>query len=175
MTQARILVTRDNAVARLPVKGLGSATRVPMAPGFPLLPSARALNIETNRNQMKKATTTAGSAPASKPKAAAAKRATGTAVKAAKPKAAASASPSTSVTARIDVGFGNLLYIRGDGPGLSWDRGALMECESSDSWTWATPASRPFAFKVLINDERWSNGDDFIASVGTENSVTPEF
>ena len=128
---------------------------------------------------MKKATTTAGSAPASKPKAAPAKRASGITAKAVKPKAAASEPatkvPTTSVTARIDVGFGNLLYIRGDGPGLSWDRGALMECESSDSWTWTTSASRPFAFKVLINDERWSNGDDFIASVGTENAVTPEF
>jgi len=120
----------------------------------------------------------AGTAPASKTKAAAAKRAPDSAVKTAKPKAAASASTKsngTIVAARIDVGFGNLLYIRGDGPGLSWDRGALMECASSDSWTWATPANRPFAFKVLINDERWSNGDDFIASVGTENVVSPEF
>lgn len=83
--------------------------------------------------------------------------------------------PPTTVTAKIDVGFGNQLYIRGDGPGLSWDRGALMECASSDSWTWTTTAARPFAFKVLINDERWSNGDDFIASVGAENTVTPQF
>lgn len=127
---------------------------------------------------MKKATTTVGTAPASKTKAAAAKRAPESAVKTAKPKAAASVSTKsseTTVAARIDVGFGNLLYIRGDGPGLSWDRGALMECASSDSWTWNATTNRPFAFKVLINDERWSNGDDFIASVGTENVVSPEF
>jgi hypothetical protein len=130
---------------------------------------------------MKKATTTEGSAPASKAKAAPAKRAASVAVTTAKPRAAAASTtstrvPATSVTVRSDVGFGNLLYIRGDGPGLSWDQGVPMECASSDTWTWSsTAATRPFAYKVLINDERWSSGDDFVASVGTENSVTPAF
>jgi hypothetical protein len=130
---------------------------------------------------MKKATTTEGSAPATKAKAAPAKRATSIAVTTAKPKAAAAPAtttrvPATTVTVRTDVGFGNLLYIRGDGPGLSWDQGVLMECASSDTWTWTSKAAtRPFAYKVLINDERWSSGDDFVASVGTENSVAPAF
>lgn len=84
--------------------------------------------------------------------------------------------PTTVVVARIDVGFGNLLYIRGEGPGLSWERGVPMECASSDTWTWSTAAaSRPFAYKVLINDERWSLGDDFVAVVGAENAVSPSF
>jgi len=82
----------------------------------------------------------------------------------------------TAILARIDVGFGNLLYIRGEGPGLSWDRGAPMECASSDTWTWSTTAAlRPFAYKVIINDEQWSVGDDYIASVGVGNTVWPAF
>lgn len=82
----------------------------------------------------------------------------------------------TTVVATTDVGFGNLLYIRGDGPGLSWDCGVPMECASSDTWTWATKAaSRPFAYKVLVNDERWSLGDDYVAAVGVENTVAPAF
>jgi hypothetical protein len=132
---------------------------------------------------MKKATTTEGSASATT-KAAPAKRATSPVVKTTRPKATpapvtatnTSRVPATVVSARIDVGFGNRLYIRGDGPGLSWDQGVPMECASSDTWTWTSAAaSRPFAFKVLINDERWSNGDDFVASVGTENPVSPAF
>ena len=127
---------------------------------------------------MKKATTT-GAASKTAVKKASAKRATTTSPQKAKPAvaSAASAAPKvhlTSVVARIDVGFGNLLYIRGEGPGLSWDRGVPMECASSDTWTWSTTtANRPFAYKVLINDERWSVGDDYVASAGAENSIAP--
>ena len=139
-----------------------------------------AVNTE-KKTTMKKATTTVGSAPAFKAKAAPAKSATGPAVTTALPKAAVTPAtttkvPATTVTVRTDVGFGNLLYIRGDGPGLSWDQGVPMECASSDTWTWTSKAvNRPFAYKVLINDERWSSGDDLVASVGTETSVAPAF
>jgi hypothetical protein len=89
---------------------------------------------------------------------------------------AAPAASVTAVIARINVGFGNLLYLRGEGPGLSWERGVPMDCASSDLWTWSTAAAtRPFAYKVLINDERWSIGDDYVASVGVENTVEPAF
>ncbi|MBE2212356.1 MAG: hypothetical protein IAE82_00685 [Opitutaceae bacterium] len=80
----------------------------------------------------------------------------------------------TVVVARTDVGFGNLLFIRGEGPGLSWDKGVPMDCVASDQWTWSTAAaSRPFAYKVLINDERWSAGEDYVAEVGVENTISP--
>lgn len=119
------------------------------------------------------------SARVSKAAAAAASASTGAGVKAVKkpvaPMAAATVS-TTAILARIDVGFGNLLYIRGEGPGLSWDHGVPMECASSDTWTWSTTAaSRPFAYKVLINDEQWSAGDDYIASAGVGNTVWPAF
>lgn len=80
----------------------------------------------------------------------------------------------TAVLARVDVGFGNLLFIRGEGPGLGWDQGVPMDCVASDHWTWSTAsATRPFAYKVLINDERWSTGDDFVAEIGVENAISP--
>src|SRR5690606_12500637 len=34
----------------------------------------------------------------------------------------------TVIVAKIDVGFGNALYLRGDGPGLSWSKGVPMDC-----------------------------------------------
>jgi hypothetical protein len=132
---------------------------------------------------MKKATSSkAASAPAKTAavKKAPAKRATKTSTKTeSKAKTTSTAKRTvtpTAVLAQVDVGFGNLLYIRGDGPGLSWDEGTPMECASSEMWTWSTTAaSRPFAYKVLVNDEVWSVGDDFIASVGVGNTIWPPF
>jgi len=130
---------------------------------------------------MKKATTS--EAPSAKPNAkkAPAKAAATVSKPAAKPvrkTAERTPIPATAgltvVLARIDVGFGNLLFIRGDGPGLSWDRGVPMDCVASDQWTWSTASAlRPFAYKVLINDERWSVGEDFVAEVGVENTASP--
>src|SRR6266850_556537 len=40
----------------------------------------------------------------------------------------------TTVTAKIDVGYGNALYIRGEGPGLRWDQGTLMTCVGDNAW-----------------------------------------
>lgn len=38
-------------------------------------------------------------------------------------KTAPSSVVTTKIVALIDVGFGNTLYIRGEGPGLSWEKG----------------------------------------------------
>ncbi|MGH8021686.1 MAG: hypothetical protein ACREIA_26070 [Opitutaceae bacterium] len=129
---------------------------------------------------MKKATTSAASPNPAPVKKTNARRATPPSAKAPK-KAVNSASVSTSVSttavvARLDVGFGNQLFIRGEGPGLSWDQGVLMDCMSPDMWTWTSSAvSRPFAYKVLVNDEQWAAGDDFVAAVGVENAISPAF
>lgn len=91
------------------------------------------------------------------------------------PKPAAVTTP-TTVVATIDVGFGNTLYIRGDGPGLSWDRGIMMDCQADDRWEWSTyEAKAPFMFKVLINDEIWAEGTDNTALPGKQNGLSPTF
>ena len=82
----------------------------------------------------------------------------------------------TTISARIDVGFGNTLYLRGEGPGLSWDRGVVMECVGDDQWTIALRESAlPVVFKFLVNDEVWSAGEDFVAKPGTSETFTPLF
>ncbi len=82
----------------------------------------------------------------------------------------------TTISANIDVGFGNALYLRGEGPGLSWDKGVRMECVADDRWSLALGESaRPFVFKFLINDETWSAGPDFTVSAGTTVTLTPTF
>jgi hypothetical protein len=82
----------------------------------------------------------------------------------------------TKLTAMVDVGWGNSLYIRGDAPGLSWDKGTLMTCKSSNSWQWATnTATDDFAVKFLINDDHWSSGEDFKVKAGKSQTVEPSF
>jgi hypothetical protein len=82
----------------------------------------------------------------------------------------------TTISARIDVGFGNALFVRGEGAGLSWEQGLPMECVASDLWRIVLAESaRAYTFKFLINDTTWSSGPDFTAACGTNVTVTPEF
>lgn len=82
----------------------------------------------------------------------------------------------TTLIAQVDVGFGNSLYVRGEGAGLSWDKGIAMENVSSDEWKLViNGGSAPVVFKFLINDERWSTGDDFVAVAGSTASLVPVF
>ena len=82
----------------------------------------------------------------------------------------------TTITANFDVGFGNALYLRGDGPGLSWDKGVRMECVADDKWTISLGESvRPFVFKFVVNDEIWSTGEDYMVDPGVSVTLTPNF
>ena len=82
----------------------------------------------------------------------------------------------TTITARVDVGFGNTLFIRGEGPGLSWDQGIAMECVGPDLWQIVlSESARAYTFKFLANDLTWSAGPDFTAACGTSVTLTPEF
>lgn len=82
----------------------------------------------------------------------------------------------TTITAHVDVGFGNTLYLRGDGPGLSWEKGIVMDCASDERWEWNTyEAKSPFEFKVLINDQEWAVGENETAHPGKVANVSPVF
>jgi hypothetical protein len=84
--------------------------------------------------------------------------------------------PVTTITALIDVGFGNTLFIRGEGPGLNWEKGTPLEIIGDDKWTIALPESaRPIVFKFLLNDVTWSVGDDYTVAPGTSLTITPIF
>ncbi|MBI3886820.1 MAG: hypothetical protein HY302_13990 [Opitutae bacterium] len=94
----------------------------------------------------------------------------------AKKKAVTSPAPGTFITAKVNIGFGNHLYLRGEGPGLSWDHGIAMDCTGSDLWTATLKgATIPVTFKVLVNDVTWCAGNDFTAEPGTSVTVNPVF
>lgn len=82
----------------------------------------------------------------------------------------------TTITARVDVGFGNTLYLRGEGPGLSWERGVPMICVADDRWEITLPeSSSPYLFKFLINDVTWCVGPDYSVASGSSATLTPAF
>lgn len=92
------------------------------------------------------------------------------------PKPQAAKPVQTVISAKLDVGFGNALYIRGEGAGLSWDAGVPMECVEANLWRVTLPESaRGYAFKFLVNDLTWSTGPDFTAASGASVTLTPEF
>jgi hypothetical protein len=82
----------------------------------------------------------------------------------------------TTITAQIDIGFGNLLHIRGEGPGLSWDQGLPMACVADNQWQIVLAESaRPVVFKFLVNDLSWSAGEDYMAEPGSSVTLVPTF
>jgi hypothetical protein len=119
----------------------------------------------------------------------AAKSAPSKAVKAPAPKAApakkpaapakkktAAEPPATFLSAQIDIGFGNHLYVRGEGPGLSWDHGLAMDNTGANLWTATIKGAKaPVVFKVLVNDLTWNTGADYSVDAGKSLTVYPTF
>ena len=91
-------------------------------------------------------------------------------------KAISSKASKTVVVANFDVGFGNMLYLRGDAPGLSWKKGVPMDCESANSWSITMSGVKDaFEFKVLINDIHWAIGGNNLAKPGATNPTDSSF
>lgn len=81
----------------------------------------------------------------------------------------------TVISASVDVGYGNTLFIRGEGAdGLSWDVGVALDCVN-DIWTLSLPAKKSVTYKFLINDVSWSGGDDYITAAGAKVTQYPSF
>ncbi|MGY8696933.1 MAG: hypothetical protein ACKVGW_22385, partial [Verrucomicrobiia bacterium] len=82
----------------------------------------------------------------------------------------------TVVVANVDVGFGNMLYLRGNAPGLSWKKGVPMDCDSANSWSITMSGVKDaFEFKVLINDIHWAIGGNNLAKPGATNPTDSSF
>ena len=98
--------------------------------------------------------------------------------KAAAPKKAApkKAASQTSIIARVDVGFGNTLYVRGEGAGLSWEKGTALKNITPYEWGFASKkGSGPVTFKFLINDILWAEGEDLTVAAGGKSVSSPTF
>jgi hypothetical protein len=67
---------------------------------------------------------------------------------------AVSADGATRLIVTAYIGIGNRLFIRGEGPGLSWEKGVPLTFVSIGKWRWDTnDASSPVRFRLYKNDE----------------------
>jgi hypothetical protein len=135
---------------------------------------------------MKKITKTAKTpAPATKPASPAPATKSTVAPKIKKPAEPSPAAPAivakpkgarVTITAALDVGFGNSVFVRGDAPALSWSKGLALGSIAADKWEIVlTAIDMPFQFKFLLNDQVWSAGENYTAAPGDTLTLTPSF
>ena len=94
----------------------------------------------------------------------------------AKAESSASSDGATRLLATAYIGIGNKLFIRGDGPGLSWDKGVPMQFVSIGKWGWAThDAAAPISCKLYKNDETAALTGEVLLEPGKHVEVTALF
>lgn len=82
----------------------------------------------------------------------------------------------TRLLATAYIGIGNKLFIRGDGPGLSWDRGVPMQFVSIGKWGWFThEAAGPVRCKLYKNDDTAALTGEIVLEAGRHTEVTALF
>jgi hypothetical protein len=81
----------------------------------------------------------------------------------------------TTIDVKVDVGFGNAVFLRGQGSGLTWEHGVPLSCVDGSTWRWSQNTASPITFKVLINDKVWSAGNDLVVKPGQKLEVAPSF
>ncbi|HTB64400.1 MAG TPA: hypothetical protein VK737_12520 [Opitutales bacterium] len=80
------------------------------------------------------------------------------------------------IVAKVDVGWGNTVYLRGVGGGLSWDVGVPMTCLVDDEWVWSyCEENPPREIKFLRNDTDWAVGDNQVVLFEKVQWCVPRF
>ena len=98
------------------------------------------------------------------------------AASAAPAEASASSDGATRLLATAYIGIGNKLFIRGDGPGLSWDKGQPMQFVSIGKWGWAThDAAAPVRCALYKNDDIAALTGEITLEPGKHVEVTAFF
>jgi hypothetical protein len=80
-----------------------------------------------------------------------------------------------TIDVKLDVGFGNAVFVRGQGAGLTWEHGQPLVCVDGKTWRWTSEVKEPVTFKLLINDKVWSAGNDLTIAPGQKLEIAPEF
>lgn len=93
------------------------------------------------------------------------------------PDTAISADGATRLIVTAYIGIGNRLYIRGDGPGLSWDKGLPLQFVSIGKWRWeSADAVGPVHIRLLKNDQQeCPNLGELVLNPGHQAEVTASF
>ena len=94
----------------------------------------------------------------------------------AKAESSSSSDGATRLLVTAYIGIGNKLFIRGDGPGLSWDKGVPMQFVSIGKWGWAShDATGPVKCRLYKNDEAAALSGEVTLEPGKHVEVTALF
>lgn len=82
----------------------------------------------------------------------------------------------TSVVANVMIGIGNKPYLRGEGPGLSWDEGVPMNFIEIGKWAWS-PSRKNASLTVQLyrNDNDPDQSGKIEVKAGEKIEITPNF
>jgi len=81
----------------------------------------------------------------------------------------------TQIIVKCDAGFGNRLFIRGNGPGMNWEKGVKLRNIDKDTWVFETQTDLPFEYKVLFNDKDWETGCNHKIECHKNQEINPQF
>lgn len=82
----------------------------------------------------------------------------------------------TTVVANVMIGIGNKPYLRGEGPGLSWEEGVAMNFIEIGKWAWSPPRKNAsLTVQVYRNDQDPDQGGKVEIRPGEKIEITPEF
>ena len=82
----------------------------------------------------------------------------------------------TTVVANVMIGIGNKPYVRGEGPGLSWDEGVSMNFIEIGKWAWSPPRKNAsLTVQIYRNDQDPDNGGKVKVEPGQKLEITPDF
>ncbi len=87
-----------------------------------------------------------------------------------------SSTGTTSVVAKVMIGIGNKPYLRGEGPGLSWDEGVPMNFVEIGKWAWS-PSRKNASLTVQLyrNDNDPDKSGKIEVQAGEKIEITPDF
>lgn len=83
----------------------------------------------------------------------------------------------TRLIATAYIGIGNRLFIRGEGPGLTWEKGVPLQFVSIGKWRWETAETvAPVRFKLYKNDDVECQGlGTIVLDPGYQQEVVAKF
>jgi hypothetical protein len=86
------------------------------------------------------------------------------------------ASGTTSVIANVMIGIGNKPFLRGEGPGLSWDEGVPMNFIEIGKWSWSPPRKNAsLTVQLYRNDEDPDQTGKIEVKAGDKIEINPDF
>jgi hypothetical protein len=89
---------------------------------------------------------------------------------------AARCKPGPILEARAELGPGHTLFVRGQGAGLSWQRGTPLLQVDPGTWIW--PNDQPeeaVVCQLLLDDQIWAKGENLVLEAGDRVEIAPDF